>query len=126
MGTTGAAVGSMVNQLGGKGFVPGESGVADSAVGKLWAEGLKGYGEANASIAAEEAKNRFTQGFNLDQLRAQQNQWAQEFGANRMDRSVDEYLAYLNLMQGSQLGQYSPYWNAEAGANLSEANYGGK
>lgn len=126
LGTTGAAANSMINSLGGRGFVPGESGLADSAVGRVWSEGLKGYGDAMTGIATSEMKDRFNQGFALDQLRSQQGQWAQEFGAGRMDKSTEELLAYMNLMQGSQAAQYAPYWNSLSGANLSEANYGGK
>lgn len=126
LGTSGAAASSMANQLGGRGFVPGESGIADSAIGKVWSEGLKGYGDAMTGIATSEMKDRFNQGFALDQLKSQQGQWAQEFGAGRMDKSTEELLAYLNLMQGSQATQYAPYWNSLSGANLSEANYGGK
>ena len=126
LGTTGAAANSMVNQLGGRGFVPGESGMADTAVGNVWAQGLKGYGDTMSGIATSEMKDRFNQGFAIDQLKSQQGQWAQEFGASRMDKSTEELMQYLNLAQSSQLGQYAPYWGAQAGANLSEANYGGR
>lgn len=122
MGTANAAGQSVVNTLGGRGFVPGESGVADNAVGRVWSDALKGYGETIGGIATEEAKSRFGQGLELDKLRVGQNQWAQEFGAGRMDRSTDELLAYMNLMQGSQSAMYAPYWQAMMGANLGGSN----
>jgi hypothetical protein len=126
MGTTRAASQGLGNTLGGRGFVGGESGVADSAQGQLWGEGLRKYGDVMSTIATDEVKNRFQQGLDLDRLNIQQNMWSQEFGAGRMDRSTDDLLRYAELQQLSQRDQYAPYWNAVGQANLSEANYGGR
>jgi hypothetical protein len=102
----------MANQLGARGFVPGESGKADSAIGNVWAQGLKGYGDVMGGIATSEAKDRFNQGFALDQLNSQKKQWAQEFGAGREDAASQDMMNWMQLMQNSQIGQYTPYWNA--------------
>ena len=111
-------VGEMSNMMGGRGFVPGESGLADTAIGSVYSKGLSDLGGVMQGIATDEAKNRFAQGLALDQLKMQQNQWAQEFGANRQDQSTADLLNLLNLYQTSQAGVYAPYYGT-LGASIT-------
>jgi hypothetical protein len=108
----------LIGQMGGRGLVAGESGIADSALGQMWQGGLQKYGDVIGGIATQEAKDRFGQGLALDQFNSQQNQWSQEFGAQREDAASQDLLNWLSMMQGSQAAQYAPYWDAiSQGAN---------
>jgi len=102
----------MSGLMGNRGFVPGQSGIADAAIGKVYAGGLRDLGGVMQGIATDEAKNRFSQAFQLDQMRDVNNRWAQEFGANREDAASNDLMRLLEFYQGNQATVYAPYWNS--------------
>lgn len=111
-------VGEATGLMGGQGFVPGQSGRADTAIGQVYNKGLADLGTVMQGIATSEAQNRFNQGLALDQFKAAQNQWAQEFGANRQDQATTDLMNLMNIMQTGQSTVYAPYWDSlNAGIN---------
>ena len=57
-GETRAATDQMVSAMGGRGFKAGESGIADTAIGKIQSEGAERLGRLSSELAANEAKLR--------------------------------------------------------------------
>jgi len=111
----------MSGLMGNRGFVPGQSGIADAAIGKVYAGGLRDLGGVMQGIATDEAKNRFSQAYQLDQMNDVNNRWAQEFGANREDAASNDLMRLLEFYQGNQRDVYAPYWNSmSTGINAAQ------
>jgi hypothetical protein len=67
-------------------------------------------------MAAEEAKNKFMQKLNIDNMNFEKNKWGQEFGASREDQAMADMLKYMELMNTNQTTPYASYWNATGNA----------
>jgi len=111
-GATKGAAQTLTDKMGGVGFVPGQSGVADTALGNVYSEGLNTLGSTMAGIASNEQQNRFANQLELDKLNQSRYEFGKSYGANREDATMNSLLSYMNLMQNSQASQYSPYWSA--------------
>jgi len=68
---TNAAAGEMEQKLSGQGFRPGESGIADSALGKIYSQGAQSLGDFGQQIASKEASDRFAQNMDLNNANLQ-------------------------------------------------------
>jgi hypothetical protein len=64
-GATNAAAGELEQKMGGRGFTAGDSGIADTALGKIYGAGAEQLGAFGQTIALDEAKNRFAQNMDL-------------------------------------------------------------
>ncbi|MCK7532340.1 MAG: hypothetical protein MZV63_15570 [Marinilabiliales bacterium] len=96
--------------MGGAGFRAGESGIADSALGQYYANAAEKQGQSATQMAVEEAKNKFMQNMSMDEMAFNKSKWGQEFGASREDRSMDDMMRYMELMQQNQYAPYAAYW----------------
>lgn len=67
-GATRASAEAMKEFMGGKGFRAGESGIADTPIAGIMRGGQQQLGDFATSMAAQEAKDRFAQRFQLSQL----------------------------------------------------------
>lgn len=67
-GATKAMMGEMSGLMTRRGFRAGESGIADTAIGKIAMQGQQQLGDYARQIAVEEAQNRFAQKAQLAQL----------------------------------------------------------
>jgi hypothetical protein len=61
----------MEQKLGGQGFIPGESGIADSALGKIYSGGAEQLGAFGQQMASKEAADRFAQNMDLNNANLQ-------------------------------------------------------
>lgn len=112
----GAGAESLKRDLGGSGFRAGESGIADSALGQYYGQQAESLGQTTSGMAVEEAKNKFMQNLNIDNMNFEKSKWGQEFGASREDQAMADMLRYMELMQGNQAAPYASYWNATGNA----------
>jgi len=126
LGQTRAGIQEATRAAGSRGFLPGQSGIADRAINTAVRLGQQATGEAISNIAAnaqqqELERARAATGL-LGQL-GQQGLWGLSLGADIESRQrgmeLDELMQFLNLIYGSysgeqaaQLARYSPYWDA--------------
>lgn len=70
-GSTRAAAEGAKEIMGGRGFIPGKSGIADTAIGQILSRGQQQLGGTARDIALQEARNRFNQNMAVQGLNLQ-------------------------------------------------------
>jgi len=71
LGTTSALQGQTTNQMAASGFVPGESGKADTALGQIAREGQTNYANSATNLLLDEAKRREAIGLQAEDINTQ-------------------------------------------------------
>jgi hypothetical protein len=140
-GSTNAAAEEMIAAMGGRGFAPGESGIADSAVGKILGEGANRLGQFSMNQAINERNKRFEENMALNSANLQRmgigSDLASKMAATAASRAasagslalgheqldyqkesqtMNDLMQYMGMMQGSQQNAWAPYWQTKSNA----------
>jgi len=107
-----AAQETLKRELYGSGLRPGESGIGTASLAELVRNQSESRGQQTAAMAAEQAKKNFSDTMQFDQMQFDKGKWAQEFGAGREDKAMEDMLNYMYLMNQNQTTPYAAYWNS--------------
>jgi len=117
---TNAAAEEMLGAMGGRGFRAGDSGIADTAIGKIYGEGAERLGQVGTQTAIEEAKDRFAQNAQLANLNLQRLQGGGSLAAQLKQAQLAG--AQLGLSR-DQMEQQQRQWEDELGLKRDQFGF---
>lgn len=110
---------------GGRGFRTGESGMADTLIGREARAGSQRLAGASAGLAESQLERGFGQRLSLEQLNLQRRLGAGGLAMQGEESAMDRLMQQQQLRVQEELARWQPYWAGATGAYNNPFAYGG-
>jgi len=100
----------MAEQMGGRGLLAGESGIADTAVGRIREAGAQELSRGYRGIAESEAQREQQMGLQTQQMNLQRLLGGGQLALGGEESALNRLMQYYQTQVGAETAQWQPYW----------------
>jgi hypothetical protein len=115
----------MQKYTGGRGFRPGESGMADTLMGGVARQGAERLASGSGELAAHQLERGFGQKLSLEQLNLQRKLGGAGLALEGEEGALNRMMQMYGLQTQEELARWQPYWAGISGSYDNPFTYGG-
>ena len=108
----------MAEQMGGRGLLTGESGIADTAVGRIRQAGAEELTRGYRGLMSEEAEREQAMGLETRRMDLQRLLGGGELALTGEESALNRLMGYYQSQLGAETARWQPYWSTAAGGYM--------